>query len=342
MRRAVIVLMVLALASGEAEAVRGIVERPVAFSVVNQNRTGSGCEPDGLTYTLRGTLHAPRGALSAGADAVALYLHGSGDGSSWHFEAFPARDHVARMAELGHVSVTFHSLGYGTSDMLPGTSVCAGSYVDMHSQVIGKLRSGDYTLGARSGPAFERVALVGHSGGGLLAEAETIMFGDADALVIAGWADVGIKPFFFDAAVSFGTRCAQGGEAKRVDGPGGWAHVFTTDAHWAEIAPVTEPEIAQAFRAAYEQEACGLGGDLGAVLGMNAALASTITMPTLLTYGDRDVFFDGAAEVQRARLTGVEDLSLSILPHTDHMMMLGPTAPSFRLMLSEWLRARGF
>lgn len=333
-----------------------IVEKSVSFNVINQNRsvTSQECQGDGKTYTVRGSLVAPAGSIEAGRiRSVTLYLHGSGDASTWHFTAVPGVDHITEMAQLGHASVFIHSLGYGLSDRVDGTAVCFGTFADGAHQIIEQLRVGSYLAGGVPGPAFARIALAGHSGGAVIAELEAVSFHDADALIVSGWTDYPWMvtmaedppgPFLYGAFAGFTQRCATAPEAKENGGPGGWAFLFTTRNEVEILMPNIEPAVLDAFLEAYEQDPCGWGEDFGGAVSANIALAPDVTVPVLLAYGDRDpVAGVAAVELQRARYALVnDDVSVQIVPQTGHEVMLERPAAAFRAGLSSWLEARGF
>ncbi len=342
-----LMLVLAALPSPGSSAVAGsTIETPVAFSVVNVNtsRTAGACTPDGKPYTVRGVLAGPAEAFEdAPTDAVTLYIHGSGDGSTWNFTGFPGVNHIAEMAGLGHVSVFMHMLGYGTSDPVDGNAICLGSYADIAHQVVQHLRAGTYDASGHPTPAFERVALASHSGFSLAAELYAISWSDIDALVMTGWADV--APSFvplYKNAVSLGVACADGGDSKAAGGPPGW-HRFFSDEDLDTLMYNTEPEVVHAFLERYEFDFCGLVKDAVAILAADLALSPLIVeIPVLLVYGDHDPFLPGAFELKRARFLASDEVSLSVLPNTGHSMMLGRTAAEFRAVLSAWLAARGF
>ncbi|WP_143664556.1 alpha/beta hydrolase, partial [Streptomyces sp. NRRL B-24572] len=170
------------------------VDLPVSFVVRNVNRTKSQCTTDGRTYTVRGHLTAPRALLEgAGRPPVTLYVHGTNTGEwIWRLNV-EGRDHVRELARRGHASVTIDRLGYGSSDIPDGFASCSGAHADIAHQVVGQLRAGTYTMGARQTPyRFGKVFLAGHSSGALVAETVAASFGDVDGLILTGWAAVGV------------------------------------------------------------------------------------------------------------------------------------------------------
>lgn len=115
MRRVVALAIFVAMASsiGVRATPGPIVETPVAFSVVNTNTSAAPCASDRNGYVVRGSMTAPSELIeSPSLPAVTLYLHGSGDASTWHFIDVPGYDYLGEMANLGHVSVFVHQLGY--------------------------------------------------------------------------------------------------------------------------------------------------------------------------------------------------------------------------------------
>jgi pimeloyl-ACP methyl ester carboxylesterase len=279
--------------------------------------------------------------------------------SAWHFTAAPGVDHITEMARLGHTSVSLHLLGYRSSDPVDGFTLCYAAYADQVQQVIDHLRAGSYTMAGRSGPAFEQVALAGHSLGGLYAELATVSFHGADALIVQGWTDylwmgtlpAGVDegvdsahPFPYRAAAGFAHRCVTAPESKQPGGPGGWAYIFTTRAEFELLVHDIDPDVLEASSKLYEQDPCGTLDSTPAALAANISLAPTVDVPVLLANGDRDpLAAPTQIELQRARYElGSDDVSSLIVPATAHMVMLERTAPVFRAGLSSWLKARGF
>src|SRR4051794_27350805 len=151
-------------------AARSAVELPVSFRVTNANTTSVPCPlpNDGGSYTVRGHVTVPRGALAAkGPRAITVYLTGFDTGEwNWRFRAVRGYDWPARMARRGQASLTLDMLGYGASGRPQGNAVCIGSQAAVTHQIIASLRKGDYRLGGRRAAVrFRRVVLAGHDVG---------------------------------------------------------------------------------------------------------------------------------------------------------------------------------
>lgn len=73
-----VVVFAMMFTSWPAQGGVDIVELPVSFEVINQNRsvTSSLCQGDGKTYTVRGSLVGPAGVEAGRIGSVTLYLHG--------------------------------------------------------------------------------------------------------------------------------------------------------------------------------------------------------------------------------------------------------------------------
>src|SRR5205823_12215377 len=108
-----------------AHAWGGIVDKAATFTVANTNTSQVPCQSDGRSYRVRGRLVAPsRLAADGHQQAITVYVHGSGGGQYWHFQAVPGYDYVTELARLGHASLSLDSLGYGQSDIPDGNAVC--------------------------------------------------------------------------------------------------------------------------------------------------------------------------------------------------------------------------
>src|SRR5436309_9794607 len=102
-----------------------VIELPVSFTVQNTNSSQDPCPSDGATYTIRGHITAPAGALSVSPRTITMYLSGY-EGGQWNWDLkVPGYDYAAEMAKLGHMSLTLDELGYGQSGFPPdGNLTC--------------------------------------------------------------------------------------------------------------------------------------------------------------------------------------------------------------------------
>jgi pimeloyl-ACP methyl ester carboxylesterase len=316
----------------------GVVSRSVEFTVRNVNRSRVPCAADGQTYVISGRLIGPASATPSSATSSAtLYLHGLGfTGSFWDFQAVGGYDYAAALAAAGEESVVIDRLGYGASGHPNGTAICVGSQADMAHQVIGQLRAGSYTVTDGNPMPFTRIALAGHSAGGLIAQVEAYSFQDINALAVVSFADLGASMTAVTEFAKTGFSCAQGGHH-------GYAFFGQTSADYANaMFHDADPAVVAAATATRPPDPCG---DTSSVpLGIVADLLGvpTIKVPVLLVFGANDALFPPpAGQVQR--LLYLDDLVVSVvtLPSTGHAVTLGRSAPSFEATMTGWLHAHG-
>ncbi|WP_354701774.1 hypothetical protein DSM112329_02105 [Paraconexibacter sp. AEG42_29] len=325
-----------------------LVDVPVSFKVVNQNRTPVPClgGPDGKTYEVRGTFVGPRAALDSG-DAATLYVHGVGYSSFFfRFGEVPGYDYGRQQAEAGHASIFVTRLGNpsdpGLSD---GNATCVPAQADMADQMIGRMRAGDYTLGSGTGRAFKKVGLAGHSLGGMITQVAQYSFKSADAIAVISYTDtpspLALTQFADANAACFTTPGKAGpGDAGpvnyaafgRTDGDFAGAHFFNID-----------PAVAAATLRLHNRDACGdLTSATGALLA-NQLLIRSITAPVLLIGGSNDALFPPPTNLLAAT-TGFpssKSVKLVEIPDTGHAITLGRTHLAFRAAMGDWLTSQG-
>jgi pimeloyl-ACP methyl ester carboxylesterase len=326
-----------------------VITRSVSFDVRNINRSKVPCLSDGREYTIKGHLIARRSVLRAARPrAVTLYLHGTTVGErTWRLRAVAGYNYALKQAKAGHASVTIDQLGYGASGTPNGIQVCTGSQADIAHQIVGKLRSGNYGIARGRPRTFPRIALAGHSFGGLIAPIEAYSFNDIDALVVADSAfDQGqvLSPALGEAlARPDGVLpvCLRLGDPKRPGGPAGYVYTFPQDSPFLFFN--AGRNVVHAFGAMFERDPCGLWGSVTQTLVSDRLYLGTIKVPVLLVFGRQDAVFpppDG--EGQKALFTGTKDIALRYIENAGHMVMLQRTAPVFRRRVSTWLKRHGF
>jgi pimeloyl-ACP methyl ester carboxylesterase len=330
-----IVLVALALPTPTQAAPR-LVDIPVEFTVRNVNRTAVPCGADGGSYTVRGHLTGPVSALrpDTGA-AVALYLHGLEVGE-W-FWRFPAHgyNHALEMARLGHVSLTIDRLGYPSSGQPPGLETCVGSQADAAHQIIQQLRQGSYQ-GSLT-PAFARVATVGHSLGGAIAEVEAYTFRDVDGVVTLSYADTGLSLSALTTPAHWTAPCALG-TSTSPKGAAGYAYFTANLADYqAQFLSNTPASLLPEAVANRNINPCGDMMSLAPAIVQNLLRISSIKVPVLIVTGTEDRVFDASRfGVQRALFADSRDARLVLIDGGTHGITLEPTAPALRSTLDDW------
>lgn len=352
-------LAALALPASVDAQQTAIIDRSVAFSVVNKNDSGASCEPgqpDGATYTVRGSIVGPAVAL-ARPNPAAMYIHGAmvaGD-NLWRMrpggdESF---DYGLAMARRGHASVSVEMVGYGSSvlaDRPDGNRVCQGSLADVILQLVQRLRSGDYTFGnAGKGPAFARVGVAGLSAGAQYAQAATYspLAGSPssriDALIVMGHHDTPVATPEGYLLLSDTAQCASGGGPKNDDGSGPphyW--LFSRDLAPRVMFYDPDPRAESEWRRLHERDPCGLISARDEQFNADAQHLDEITVPVLLAYGDHDELFgQPGPQLHEQRFTGSADRKLMLFPGAGHVFFLEKQRDRWIEMIAGWLAGHG-
>ncbi|MDT0307363.1 alpha/beta hydrolase [Streptomyces sp. DSM 44917] len=319
-------------------AAADIVDLPVSFTVVNQNRTLAACAVDGETYTIRGHLTAPADVLEAAADgeerAITLYEHGIAAGEwYWRLDA-EGYHHAEELARRGHASLTIDRLGYDSSDQPNGNGSCIGGQADMAQQIVDQLREGSYEIEGGETYAFDRVFLAGQSNGGQVVQIAAYSFQDVDGLVIMDWTDLGLTP---QANARFFTSlqtCLRGGED-------GYAYYDLGSEEFATgNFNDTDPTVLELAVPHQNRHPCGdMVSQLGGVL-MDTQRIQDIDVPVLFLYGEEDARVTGGEE-HRALFTGTDDTEILEVPDAGHYMGLERQAPLVHETLADWLDRHG-
>lgn len=339
-----VVNLLASLFAGGGDRAERIREVPVKFSVVNQNRSLVPCAADGESYTIRGHLVAPARAL-ARPGSVGLYLHGATLGEfNWRFKDVPGYNTMAELAALGHASISINRLGFDSSGHPVGDQMCLGSEADIVSQIIDDLKAGTYRLGRARGPSFSRVAVVGYSAGGAIAEIIGHSFGNADALGIVSWVDRPTQ-VHLRIAPHVAERCLTGGEHAEDDGAGPKGYAYSWPS-WEDQHPDafgnTEQRVLDKVAIRLNRDPCGYAESLSTAMLTNSLLLPLIDVPVLIVYADRDLIAPRPAVGAPEDRIGSSDVTVATIENAGHTVMLQRTAPAFRSVLHRWLDAHGF
>jgi pimeloyl-ACP methyl ester carboxylesterase len=330
-----------------ADVPAGVVEHPVTFRVVNSNSSGLPCPSDGLSYEIHGLLTGPRSAFEQGTPPpVSLYLHGFSFGGKWlwSFKAVDGYDWDGEMAKRGQVSLSIDRLGYEESGHPEGHLTCIGSAADQTHQIIQSLRRGDYNVQGGAPLKFDRIALVGHDTGGVVAEVEAYSYHDIDALVDWGWADQGFSQWAIDRVLDRTAFCLRGGEPAESGGPltsTGYFWFPATDQEVRDaVGTYMDPAVLEAALKLRNRNPCG---DLTSAVAAAEYHANTprlgdIHVPVFLIYEDHDIILTKeGAEQQPAHFTGTDDLTWVMLQGAGHFPMLERRQNDYERMLVGWL-----
>lgn len=316
----------------------------VEFTVRNRNRTLVPCLADGRNYQVQGHLVHPGGTLPS---ALTLYLHGLGFGEFfWRFPV-PGYDFAHEMALLGHASLVIDRLGYDASGHPDGRKLCIGGHADVAHQVIQQLRAGSYSVAGGTPTPISRIALVGHSLGGAVAEVEAYSFKDVDALGILAFADLGATPDAVLGLTGATLECALGGRAAEPGSAKGYAPFGANAAQFQRFMfHDADPAVVAQATALRNPDPCG---DFLSVLPANLlttvhlAALRDIRVPAFLLCAQNDALFQPAGcPAQRTLMSGITAFTSVMIPDMGHAVTLERHAPEVRAALSAWLWDHGF
>lgn len=327
-----------------------VLAAPAVFEVKNTNTSAVSCTSDGKGYEVKGTIIGPKAALAGGGagGAIAVYLHGFGLGEwFWDFQAVPGYDYANELAALGHTSLILDRLGYDRSGHPDGNEVCLGAHADAAHQIIGQLRKGSYSVSGGSPVTFSKVALAGHSAGGAIAQVEAYSYKDIDALAVLAYADLGGSPRAPREFSQVAAVCARGGvkaEPSDPKSPAGYAYFGQTETDFKEIMfhQASEAVVAAATKLR-NPDPCGDSASFPAAIATSQSMVDEISVPVLLVYASDDELFPASSAGPRQRdLYKSSDVTLETIQDAGHALTLEQTAPRFRKVVSDWLKARGF
>jgi pimeloyl-ACP methyl ester carboxylesterase len=136
-------------------------------------------------YDVFGAL-CSRGSLQN--KTVQITLHGSTYSHlywDWPFEP-ETYSYMLRATAAGYAVLNIDRIGIGQSDHPPAAEVTIGSNAYVVHQIVQALRGGELVVPSFGRIRAERIALVGHSLGSLIAIQEAATYGDVDGLVLTG------------------------------------------------------------------------------------------------------------------------------------------------------------
>jgi pimeloyl-ACP methyl ester carboxylesterase len=326
-------------AAGTAYADSGsdVVSIPVSFDVVTDNQSGLPCAvgtipsllPIEHHETVRGHITGPRNELRGGHLDATVYSHGDGyDESFWRYPRNGDYNYVEQMARRGHISITYNRLGYGNSSSPNGNDICFGTEASVLHQVIQQLRHGDYQGGHT--PSFARLALVGHSASGFIAEQEAVAFHDIDALGILDSGELNATPLVLVRAGQTQVRCltqSRNGYA----GLEGNAREFADD-HIFNV----EPDVADYLISHRTSDACAGTRNAAQAVAGDGVRNSLIRVPVLVLGGANDKFFPNPG-LQAHTYTQSRKVTVEEIPETGHAVAFSREYRRFQDRMNAWL-----
>jgi pimeloyl-ACP methyl ester carboxylesterase len=320
-----------------------LVDAPFTMVVFNSNRSVVPCASDDQPLAVLGHLTAPRVALEGEDRGVTLLLHGLGYGEFfWRFVAVKGYNTARKLALAGHAVVTLDRPYYRGSKPRDdnGNATCIGSQADMTHQIVAALHDGSYNVFGTRRIAFDRVAVVGHSIGGLIAEITAASFDGVDALGVVSYADQAQSPLALAQVGQEIATCLLGG----VKDHPGYAPFGVTqdDFRSASLNAPTNPRVAKRVVRRRTRDPCGDVASVASGIVVAQAAVAKITVPVLLLAGESDALFGPAAVALQRAKTPLANVTEREIPDTGHALTLGYSAPDVVKALSDWLHDNRF
>jgi pimeloyl-ACP methyl ester carboxylesterase len=140
---------------------------------------------DATVYNVFGVL-CSRGSIHRAT--VQVTLHGSTYSHLyWDWPYQPETySYMRRATAAGYAVLNLDRIGIGQSDHPPAAAVTIGANAHVVHQIVQTLRGGDLIVPAFGRVSAERVVLVGHSLGSVIAIEEAATYGDVDGVVLTG------------------------------------------------------------------------------------------------------------------------------------------------------------
>lgn len=281
------------------------------------------------------------------ARVVQVLLHGATYSSAyWDFPYQPERySYVEYMAGRGYATLAIDRIGCGRSSHPHSSRVNLDSNALIVHQIVSALRRGELT------PAFDRVVLVGHSYGTVVASREAAVYHDVDAVVLSSvlhqTSAVGVELLTEHVAGYAASREPK--FAGLDDGYRSLAPGVDLRARVLYQADNVDPKVVELDETLKETVTLGEMEHLGRW--MTDGTTGHIEAPTLLCVGDQDIQWCGPDAVDCSSASSVRaaeapfygpgaELEVFVLPHANHDLNLHLNAQDWFRAVSEWLGTR--
>ena len=294
---------------------------------------------DTAVYNVFGELCA-RGSLQN--KTIQIALHGATYGHLyWDWPYQPALYSYVRIAtEAGYAVLNIDRIGIGRSDHPPADAVTIDSNAYVVHQIVQALREGDRVVPELGRIRAERVALVGHSLGSVIAIDEASTYGDVDGVALTGLShtvtshlgDLAFYPANLDSR--FAGQNLPDGYLTTIPGTRG---VFYQ-------APFFDPQVLAVDELNKETVTVAELNTAFSALG----LSNGIHVPVLVAVGDFDLVFCNEPSCSVSGSLGAEAgffapdacLETRIIPTAGHDLNLHFQGPFTFLTLLDWMDRR--
>jgi pimeloyl-ACP methyl ester carboxylesterase len=274
--------------------------------------------------------------------SVLVLVHGiTHSHLNWDLRYQPERySYVDAFTRAGYATFNVDRIGTGTSDRAPAAEVTLESNAFVLHQIVAGLRSG--TVG---GTAFPRVALVGHSYGTAVSEAEAGRYRDVDA-VVALSALHSVDPGALSIVFANHVPAQTDSRFRNAGLPLGY--LTTREGVRGELfyEPTnSDPKVVALDEATKQTDTNGEWGTLAQFVSPPAA--QTVEVPVFIAVGDRDRLacntylscVDGAELVRRERFFFAADACLEgwVQRGAGHNVLNERSAPAMQAAVLDFV-----
>jgi pimeloyl-ACP methyl ester carboxylesterase len=298
-----------------------------------------GCtSPLGSEWSVAGWLTVPEPAVR---NELQILLHGAGyDHRYWDWPLDrETYSYVEYCHRAGLATLAVDRVGSGASSRPPGRLNTVRAQADALHQIVTAARDGSL-----AGAAFDRVVLVGHSFGSILAGAEAGTHRDVDAVVLTGHlgVDSGVRDDDPRSEVLF----------HRVTDDPVVAHLYgLVDDEYLTVRPEarvptfyvaehTDPRVLDLDEKIKGVMTAGELSDMGTA----ADAWDVVDAPVLALVGENDVMmfdhdieFDTYQAVNRVKRKAPEHFTFQVVPATGHNINLHRNARTSYELILRWL-----
>jgi pimeloyl-ACP methyl ester carboxylesterase len=279
-------------------------------------------------------------------NSLQLLVHGNS--YSHLYWDFPYKPEIYSYVEFalaaGAATLAIDQLGVGESSRPPGDRVTCHALAEAVHGVV-QAAKGDGLAGHR----FERVALVGHSGGSLTSGLEAATYQDVDAVVLTGMLGPNVSGITDNDPRIAGAFVPAASDPVLAGKPGLEDPSYLTLLPEVRVPlfyrqPPAEPELIALDESLKEIMTTGQS----ATLGTAAEACGQIRCPTLVVNGRYDRFFydpatedDISANIALAQAAAADNYTfVPLFDDMGHNLNQHPGAPEVYWAIQQWLHAQ--
>jgi pimeloyl-ACP methyl ester carboxylesterase len=275
---------------------------------------------------------------------VQITLHGSTYSHLyWDWPLEPATySYVRRATAAGYAVLNLDRIGIGRSDHPPAETVTIPSNAFVVHQIVQALRGGDLVVPAFGRVRAERVALVTHSLGALIAIQEAATYGDVDGVVLSGLSHT-ITPALGEALAKLYPASLDPVLSGRGL-PDGYLTSQPGDRTIFYHLPTADPAVIALDEQTKETVTTGELATALPALGLSGAIQT----PVLVVVGDFDLAFclepsctgSGSFANEASFYPPEACAETAVIPDAGHDLNLHPQAPVAYDVMLDWLDRR--